>query len=168
MKIIKLSSNITVYHGTTSDFSNFSSSYTRSQMGIHFGTLSQAKAVVKEAYENAEPFRIIEAKINISNPLLLNDLGSWYGENVVKMVNKKIGTNLHPSSSDDTIRNAIKKKGYDSVVYENQFEGDGLSYIVFDESNISYALSRLSMLGWIGFEKSGSTVILDLIREHGV
>jgi len=37
---------------------------------------------------------------------------------------------------------------------------------LFDATNISYNLSRLSILGWIGFEKSGSTVMIDLKREH--
>ena len=73
-----------------------------------------------------------------------------------------------PSISDEAVFHLL------CILWDEGYRGKQIikapdwRMFLFDESNISYALSRLSMLGWIGFEKSGSTVMIDLIREHGV
>lgn len=126
-----------VYHGTQSNFKDFSSAYTIGQMGIHFGTFEQAKNIISDNYDEPIPgSRIIEAQLTINNPLELEDLGSWYGEDVVNMVNKVLGTKLNPSASDRSIRGEIINKGYDGVTYQNKFEGDGRAYIVFNQNQI--------------------------------
>jgi len=73
-----------------------------------------------------------------------------------------------PSISDEAVFHIL------CILWDEGYRGKQIidapdwRMFLFDESNVSYALSRLSMLRWIGFEKSGSTVMLDLIREHGV
>ncbi len=66
----------------------------------------------------------------------MEDLGAWYGENVVKMVNRIAHTNLHSSASDRTIRRTLEQLGYDGVVYQNRFEGDDDSYIAFNPQQL--------------------------------
>lgn len=126
-----------VFHGTLSNFQQFNLAYTTGQMGFHFGTLEQAMNVISDNYgEPLSGSKLIEANLNIKNPLKLKDLGSWYGDDVIKMVNDILGSKLNPSANDRAIRRAIQDKGFDSVVYENNIEGDGVSYIVFDPSQI--------------------------------
>jgi hypothetical protein len=122
---------IEVYHGTNANIESPTMQYTKGQIGIHFGTnKEQAKSIFGETL----PKKIIKGTLNIKNPLRLEDLGGWQGPHIVKMVNEKIGSSLDPSASSRRIREVIQKAGYDSIVYENKFEGEGKSYIIFNES----------------------------------
>lgn len=121
------------YHGTNSDFSKFDFSRTTGQMGFHFGSENQARSINGE--EGAK--YLFLTHLNIKNPLRLEDQGAWYGDSVVKMVNKALGIKMHSSASDRQIAKAIRMAGYDSVVYNNKFEEDeGDSYIVFTPEQI--------------------------------
>jgi len=73
-----------------------------------------------------------------------------------------------PSISEEAVFHLL------CILWDEGYRGKGLveapdwRMFLFIEDNVSYMLNRLSMIGWIGFEKSGSTVMIDLKREHGV
>lgn len=155
---------IVAYHGTKENFDQFKKS---NDIGFHFGTREQA----------SDPFivgtqgkgRIIEAKIDIKNPLRIQDLGKWQPDKWVEELTRKskIGefdaTPEELSGLEDAIYNVplknglvdneakfkiirefLKSKGYDGIVYANAVEGrtskaspKNDSYIVFDKSQIS-------------------------------
>lgn len=121
-----------VYHGSNAKFTRFDLSYTTGQLGFHVGTKEQAENI------RTNVNYVYALYASIKNPIRLDDLGSWYGEHVVMMVNKAANLNLHLSASDRTIREALKRKGYDGVVYENRFEGDGDSYIAFEPDQLKF------------------------------
>lgn len=133
---------LTLYHATRAEFDKFSNQYTISQMGIHLGNLEQAENVYEgyvEDYENGDSDKIpkiLQVTATIINPLELEDLGSWYGSLVKDMISKKLNKKLS-SDRDSYLKKVIIDAGYDSVVYENKFEGDGLSYIIFNPEHIN-------------------------------
>jgi hypothetical protein len=148
---------LTLYHGTNADFATFDNSlqYSRGQMGMHLGD----KEAAGNIFGDTPPKRIIPIEVDIKNPLRLEDLGAWQGADVVEMVNEKIGSKLPLSAPDSAIREAIKKAGYDGVVYENKFESsiDGVasdSYIAFSPKQIKLSPSPLPEAG----AKSGGNV----------
>ena len=73
-----------------------------------------------------------------------------------------------PSISDEAVFHLL------CVLWDEGYRGKQLieapdwHMFLFSEDNVSYTLNRLSMLGWIGFEKSGSTVMIDMMRKHEV
>lgn len=120
------------YHGTNSNFSTFHPAYTRGQIGFHFGNQEQASSIHGEN----KPKYIFKVHLKIKNPLRLEDQGGWYGETVVNMVNQALGIKLNSSTSAEGIAKAIRIAGYDGIVYENRFEGEGDSYIALDPKQI--------------------------------
>jgi len=103
------------------------------QMGVHVGT-TKAQAKHPVAYE-------LFAKVN--NPLRLKDVTKWDAERIlpqldlteeemarVNSVSKKGGFR------ERVIQAILKKRGYDAIVYANEFEGEGDSYILFDDSQL--------------------------------
>lgn len=123
-----------VYHGTTKRFTVFSNQGSN-QLGFHFGNKKQAKNI----RENLR--KLFSLYISIKNPIELEDMGSWYGKDVVDMVNRLVGLNIHSSASSSYIQRKIREKGYDGVTYDNKFESEGVSYIVFKPTQIkSYNL----------------------------
>lgn len=122
-------SPLAVYHGTNADFSDFSGAYAGSQLGFHFGSQEQAGNI-------GDVSNIRPAYLSIKNPIRLEDTGAWQGRAVVEMVNRLAGTELNPSAGSRAIRAALEAKGYDGVVYENRFEGEGDSYIAFSPAQI--------------------------------
>jgi hypothetical protein len=132
-----------VYHGTNNFFDAFDPRYTQGQMGFHFGSKDAASSI----YGDTPPQNIMENYLSLQNPLRLDDLGAWQGADVVNMVNKKLGTNIHQSASDAFIKDTIMKHGYDGVVYGNKFENgidDAIqdSYIAFKPTQIKSTSNR--------------------------
>ena len=73
-----------------------------------------------------------------------------------------------PSISDEAIFHLLCILWDEGFRGKQIFEALDWRIFLFSESKISYALNKLSMLGWIRFEKSGSTVMIDLVREPKV
>ncbi|EMR73245.1 Putative inner membrane protein (DUF1819) [Thaumarchaeota archaeon SCGC AB-539-E09] len=73
-----------------------------------------------------------------------------------------------PSISDEAVFHLL------CILWDEGFRGKQIieahdwRMFLFTESKISYALNKLSILGWIRFEKSGSTVMIELRREPKV
>jgi len=125
-----------LYHGTKAIFDKFSTAFLGNDIGFHFGTKEQAD------WRVGDGGTIKAYKVKIEKPLRLKDMGAWYGEKVVEQVNKAIGSKLHASASTSAIRNAIQNAGYDGVVYNNKFEGEGDSYIAFSPDQITEYSSK--------------------------
>jgi len=135
-----------VYHGTRAPgFNNFE----KGDIGFHFGTQEQANRVVKPRYEGEKNMahldkggRVIEAYINIKNPIRLEEPygGDWRNPDSIIGQLKKLGFKDLPkeklnrafgeTSNAKTvkryledIKDYLREKGYDGIVYRNQYEG---------------------------------------------
>lgn len=132
---------ITAYHGTGFDFGD---TYTAEGLGPHFGTIEQANAVAEDhrILGNAPNVRPVD--LELKNPLRLDDRGIDNAALLAKQLEEKgilpkgradqLGASMFDKKLDGTeafgeMRDAIKKAGYDSVVYANKYEGKGDSYI---------------------------------------
>ena len=108
------------------------------ELGVHFGSLHQAQAL-GEAF----PFLLC-----IKNPLRLPDLGTWEVQSVMYEAHKRgVPINLaehdavvNAKDSNATLRDLLTCKGYDGVVYANEAEGHGESYIAFNQKQIKSAV----------------------------
>lgn len=88
--------------------------------------------------------------IQAKNPLdLVSDLGDWNDmgmlkEYLVKEINEGpfTLTEFNKFKNADDVRRGLQKKGYDSIKYENAFEGKGPSYIVFEPTQLKSAISN--------------------------
>ncbi len=152
------------HHGTQTKFEKFEKT---NDIGFHF---SESPETAKEFALGAEkpgPGHVIEAQLNIKNPLRSPDLVNFSSTNLAEMLDKKgLKPRRYKSFKDlvekrlgidpfegpvskrpsvqkseqnalNDIKNELKDLGYDSIVYENKFEGKKSdSYIVFDNKDI--------------------------------
>ncbi len=97
----------------------------------------------------------------LENPIILNDKGEWAFSPFKQLVDKNIITqneysnlkkeygkvdSLLKESSKKAIEFAhklLKNKGIDGVIYNNNYEGDGNSYIAFDPTQIKSATANI-------------------------
>jgi len=145
-----------VYHATTAQFSEFDTD--RSDLGAHFAsTLTQANRIAMARHAGA---KIIPCFINLTNPLRLNDTGTFHAQGIAlqlerkgiipegegKRITKEGKTDWKLTRKyDSLLRKAIIDAGYDGVVYKNEHEGVGDSYIVFSPKQVKFAgLSEVS------------------------
>ena len=117
-------SKYTVYHG--GDVKNDVDTR-HGDFGMHFGNQDQATDRLKTSPSG----HVHKYEIELHNPIVLhfdmgwwNDLGRW-----------KELTYLPMDYNGDVI-DGLKRQGYDGVIYPNDVEGEGTSYIVFDKKNI--------------------------------
>lgn len=148
-----------VYHATTSDFEAFD--VTKSDLGAHFGNEDQANKITKSGRlarpgANAAP-NIIPVWLSIKNPLRLKDEGSFHADGIAVQLErkgilpkgdgKKIRAEIDGNwrlreKYDPLVKAAIQAAGYDGVVYKNEHEGEGDSYIAFAPSQIKSVNNR--------------------------
>jgi len=125
-----------VFHGTSAEFNTFE----KGELGFHFGTLEQAE-------ERGEI--IMPVYLSLQNPYdICSDLGEW---DDMEMLYEYLGNPGNEGileeeweqgkikTPEDVIA-ALKRLGYDGIVYENNFEGGGKSWIVFDACQIKSAV----------------------------
>lgn len=107
------------------------------ELGVHLGNEGAAE-------NRGTPFPMY---IRMDRPLRLPDLGDWRAPVVIDAL-RGAGIAVSESEQRDVLRaknpaaalrELIKRKGYDGVVYANEAEGYGDSYIVFDPSQIKSA-----------------------------
>ena len=147
-----------LYHGTTASFTDFllpddvpGLGEERGDIGIHFGTEEQAEYRV-EGSENA---RIIEVTLNVNKILRLADMNDWIPSYLAKvLLTKKFispetriqVSRLEKRGEDRAayriLRKALDEAGYDAIAYENEIEGEGLSYVVWEPSKIKVISSH--------------------------
>jgi hypothetical protein len=124
-----------LYHATGSDYEQFDLAYTSSQMGIHLGSKEQAANVINsilnnnEDEDNDKDIFLLTVECEFKNAIRLEDFGGWQGFQLVLKINEMLDIKLSTSASDRQIRSKLIELGYDSVVYSNDFEGEGDSYI---------------------------------------
>ncbi len=134
---------IPFYHATDGDFNVFE----KGDFGFHIGNVNQAidlnKKYIKEVYAN------------ITKPMYIQeDPMRWYGLVIAsKALSQKIISfeeynNLakldgfdsydYNSEANKAIRELLKQKGYNGIIYNNGFEGEGISALVFDSNQLKY------------------------------
>lgn len=142
-----------VYHATSADFDSFDT--TRGDLGSHFGSVEQAnKAVGRGRGAGASGPNIMPIYINLENPLRLKDTGTFHADGIApqlaakgwisKAEAKKIVAEIDADWKkravyDVQLRDLIKSKGHDGVVYKNEHEGRGDSWIIFDPAQAKSA-----------------------------
>lgn len=179
--------NVATHHGTNVNvvFDRFA--LPKDELGVHFGTPRQAVDIqgtfVKKVAENIAPEevayfhmkpRVYPTVIQANNPLRLPDLGTWTA--------RKVGEELFKTGEFESsvlgqdisqLRNTIRSKGYDSIVYENKVEGPGYdSYIKFDESPDNPGFATGIRSPWAKFDpgelaKAGLTLGIPAVAATG-
>lgn len=116
------------------------------EIGAHFGTETQASA-------RGTPFPF---HLCIRNPLRLPDLGTWDYQLVMRAA-RRAGVSISEAEYDRVfnaphgqenaaLRKLLLAKGIDGIVYANEAEGQGDSYIVFDARQV-WSLSQRPLDG---------------------
>lgn len=117
----------TAYHGTASHFDTFMPC----PAGIHAGTFDQAvqAATLKLARMNPEDFEAMTPGPTGWRGILLR-------VRLHMQRTKRQADARYPHAWAKEIRLA-RAEGYDSIVYENGYEGEGDSFVVFDPEQIT-------------------------------
>lgn len=131
-----------VYHFTPNmDFTEFG----EGDIGFHFGTKAQAEKRAKSKGDNG---RYIRAYLNIKNPIPIEDRMSFnaiavalhccYKENILTEDQYQEIYDLFVKHGDEynspasvRLREMLAEKGYDGLMYQNRYEGRGISYVAF-------------------------------------
>ena len=160
---------LTVYHSTLKDFDKFETTTDRS-LGAHFGSEEAAnnriESFINRHEENKgitladKPSQIMPVNLSLKKPFRMDDMISWQPEEVANRINYYISErnldmpyikpkhmideskNAVKIYNNDEIVSALKKGGYDGIVYENIIEGGGDSYIAFDPEQIKSIYNR--------------------------
>jgi hypothetical protein len=107
------------------------------ELGVHLGTKQQANTF-------GVPFQFY---LRLKNPIRLPDLGNWNYQSVMREVRKK-GVDISESeysevfnarNNNAALRELLLSKGIDGVIYKNEAEGEGDSYIAFRPEQIKSA-----------------------------
>lgn len=121
---------LVVYHGTAADFSAFK--HSRSDVGMHFGTVAQADD--RLAYQRdlgvktEEGMNLMPVYLAIRNPLRLPDLGAWNADTMdyaLRDLFPNDKARINSLKTPKQIREYLKGKGYDGIVYKNTGEVGG-------------------------------------------
>ena len=140
----------TLYHATDAQFNEF----LFGDFAFHVGTLGQALRI-----DNKGKKYIKEVYVNITNPVFISeDTMHWPGLAVASkleaqgIISSSDYKNLskvdgfwkidYNSDANKEIRNILKEKGYDGIVYNNGFEGDSISFMAFDPNQIKYTSNK--------------------------
>lgn len=141
-----------VYHYTANtEFTQFGESR---DVGFHFGNLRHASGKRADLKQSGD--RIIRGYLNIKNPmnigndimgykpafisLKLNSMELLTNEEHSYIVNMPIKDDgSYNSRSARALRALLEKKGYDGIVYNNLYEGEGRSYIAFYPQQVIWA-----------------------------
>lgn len=155
---------IPLFHGTAKKFDVFRK-HKPSELGFHFGTREQAETVA--ANEGRKTGHLIHATVDIKNPyrmkdhdwihpaimakhargLGLHDLADTLDAHAKKYPPDEYddfgfgGEATSPPAEHGRMVQAFKRglisKGHDGVVYKNEFEGEGDSYIAFHPNQVT-------------------------------
>lgn len=148
-------------HGTKENFDTFE----RGELGFHF-TADPTTAGKRTGTTMGHAGHIMPVWVNIKNPLRVHDPGTWLGAGFRQELvdlhvitpaeaaaldraqhqawNTAYGPPLNGMTDFNTvrwkegqaIRDLLKEKGYDGIVYRNDYEHGGDSWIAFDSNQI--------------------------------
>lgn len=118
-------------------FDVFSMPEDGNELGAHFGTKQQAQTF-------GVPFKFY---LSLQNPIRLPDLGNWNYQSVMREVRKRgvkiseaeYDSAFNANDNNSALRDLLLSKGIDGVVYKNEAEGEGDSYIAFRPEQIKSA-----------------------------
>ena len=114
----------------------------RDALGAHFGlTRRQAVGPLGRHRKVGKGVSLYEVYLNATNPIRLEDRGTWSSDRVVPQINEQLKSSLPNTASRSEIVSLLRENGYDSAIYENRFEGKegDQAIIVFDPSQIKSA-----------------------------
>lgn len=131
---------IAVYHFTPDmTFTSFS----KGDTGFHFGTRAQAEK--RRHDKKTRTGRFLRVYLNIQNPLSVHrDFGNWHADavalnlwnlDILNDAEKDAVIGLrreglgYDSPASVKLRELLEEKGYDGIVYPNDYEGEGTSYL---------------------------------------
>lgn len=138
---------IPLYHATDGDFTVFETG----DFAYHIGDISQAidmnKKYIKEVY------------IKLENPVFIEfDAGVWRGSDIADVLLEQgiitkveydklskldgFDDNDNNSVANKAIKELLKENHYDGIVYRNDHETRGLSFMVFDSNQIKYTSNK--------------------------
>lgn len=182
---------LVVYHSTRNTFDSFTQT---SDIGWHFGTLEQAENRLRNtSSKQLIGENILPVYLSIQNPMRLNDMGTWEQKDIVagmtiagvdfSDMDEAVRRTLFEDGKEidrDAFVRLLESKGYDGIVYRNEEEGSGDSYIAlrpeqiksavgnrgtFDpnDSRIQFAITSTPIGLWSGLERAA----LALKQERG-
>jgi len=143
-----------VYHITkTKGITEFSPKFKTdlSSMGFHFGTKKQAEFRGTQYDFEAKDPSINDYYLSIKNPLTVSHMASFAPDYLademmdINLITPEQYESLQEKNDYATLPlgNALvkllKKNGYDGLVYENDREGEGKSYVPFEPNQIKSA-----------------------------
>ncbi len=148
-----------VFHGTNNQFSEFDPS--RRELGFHFGSAPQANERINELSQmrtgqsgSGEVYSsgasVMPVYLSLEHPVrVAEDVGGWDDVESVKQAldAEHLGSpvfssaELSRANSIPALRSLIQSKGFDGIVYPNDFEGRSDSYIVFEPEQIKSAFN---------------------------
>lgn len=172
----KVQEGIRAYHASPNRFRKFD----LSKEGAHFGSQEQAGNVHKHGLHEPVPY-----DLQIKNPLRLRDIGVWNNFNNLHGA-LSIGDHITPQQADDVwaawlrsdaegweaLKVALEKNGYDGIVYQNEQEGPGDSYLVFRHGQIKRLKVAEDLSEDVGqgneikVQRSGDLVWIDWFYAH--
>ena len=138
---------ITWYHGSDNLFEmpEFKTDKSTSDIGFHAGNLKQAKNIKLKIKNGLLPDYINVYKVNRINPLRVNDMLNWTPSDIAQQLIKRkinvsksgnlLGNRFHIKSD---IVDALKNKGYDSLIYVNEYEGYGDTLVLFSKKQLQF------------------------------
>ena len=142
---------IELFHATSEDFTDFkvmgmaggTTESPRMELGIHLGTKQQSGNRAKTKNIPQDKQRLIKVKINPKNVVRVNDVGRWTlskYRNILQdlgLISKERGIAKKEIKTFDDVLNVLNENNIDAFVYDNKFEGEGDSYIVFDNQSLT-------------------------------
>ncbi len=144
---------VLAYHGTFAeeDFHRFERT---DDIGFHFGTVATANRRLEQVLEHCGPdeaanARVLVCHLNIRRPLRLADCHTWSTQNVLLELHNVgvLSDERYDQLSADGyldhegFRDIVEAAGFDSVVYANETEGGGDSFIVLRTEHITFAMA---------------------------
>jgi hypothetical protein len=107
------------------------------ELGVHLGNESAASM-----FGDVFPFFA-----NLGKPFRLPDLGTWNYKSVMREMRKRgvkiseaeYNAVFNASDNNAVLRELLQSKGIESIVYRNEAEGEGDSFIAFEPSQIKSA-----------------------------
>jgi hypothetical protein len=120
---------------------------TGKELGIHIGTKQVAETIKNGRNNNNGDVK--QVAFRVQKPLILGDMAKWNSIDILgELYRQKLipiqtlkeikDSDISEKEKQKQIIDIIKQKGYDSIAYQNNNEGNGeYSYILFDKSQLS-------------------------------
>lgn len=148
---------LVVYHRTAADFEAFDT--TRGDLGTHFGSAAQAASLLDGRMRDGE--RTLAVYLSIQRPIRLKDVGGFHADAVAPqlkrlgLIDAQTAKRLHDAGDRGTVairraanhevRAILAAAGFDGVVYRNEAEGKGDSFIAFSANQVKSALGNCGL-----------------------